>query len=452
MDSGLINRRWFVSLLCVALFGALAVLAEELIRREAERLHEGLRARVLADAAILRARLEGELNSTLYLANGLSGYVSAYPTLEAERVDVVLSQVYRHGRHLRNIGLAPGNVIRFIYPLQGNERAIGLRYEDLPSQWAAVKRAIETRSTVLAGPVDLVQGGHGLISCIPVFLPNGLYWGLISLVVDADSFFAAADRERNERGFHWALRGKDGLVGATDIIFGDAQLFEKEPVRLPIRIPGGAWEMAAAPAEGWRIDEERLFHLRLGAFLLSLLVALLIHLALEERIHIRYLALHDALTGLPNRRLLNDRLELAIAQARRNRVTFAVLYVDLDGFKPVNDRYGHKAGDRVLAVVARRLQRHFRRNDTVARVGGDEFVLLLPDVGSQTKAQVVVEKVTDLIAQPIQHGDQMIHIGASVGVSLYPHHGETPDALIDHADAAMFWEKREIPQSKAGAL
>jgi diguanylate cyclase (GGDEF)-like protein len=452
MDSGLLNRRWFVFLLCVALFATLVVLAEGFLRREAERLQGNLRARVLADAALLRARIEGELNSTLYLANGLSGYVSAYPTLEPERVDVVLSQVYRHGRHLRNIGLAPGNVIRFIYPLQNNEKAIGLRYEELPTQWDAVKRAIASRSTVLAGPVDLVQGGRGLISRTPVFLPNGLYWGLISVVVDADSFFAEVDRERAKQGFQWALRGKDGLAEAGDIVFGDAQLFEKKPVRLPIRIPGGTWEMAAAPAEGWRIDEERLFHLRMGALLLSLLVALLVHLALEERIHIRYLALHDTLTGLPNRRLLNDRLERAIAQAQRNRRTFAVLYVDLDGFKPVNDRYGHRAGDRVLAVIARRLQCNLRRSDTVARVGGDEFVLLLPDVGSQANALVVVEKITDLIAQPIQHGDQVIHIGASVGVSLYPHHGETPDALIDRADAAMFWEKRESPEPKAGAL
>lgn len=451
MDSGLLDRRWFISLLCVALFGVLVVLTEKIVQREAEWLHESLRTRVLADASILRARIEGELNSMLCLASGLGDYVSAYPTLEADRVEIVLAQVYRHGHYLRNIGLAPGNVIRFIYPLQGNERVIGSRYEDLPSQWAAVKRAIETRNTVLTGPVDLVEGGHGLISRTPVFLPNGLYWGIISLVVDADSFFTAVEREQNERGLDWALRGTAGLTGARGTIFGDAQLFERESVRLPIRIPGGAWEMAATPAEGWRIDEEQLFRLRLGAFLLSLLVTLLIHLALEERIHIRYLALHDALTGLPNRRLLNDRLERAIAQARRNRLTFAVLYVDLDGFKPINDRYGHKAGDRALTVVARRLQRHLRRNDTVARVGGDEFVLLLPDVGSQAKAQVVVEKVTDLIAQPIQHGDQMIHIDASVGVSLYPHHGETPDALIDHADAAMFSEKKEILQSQAGA-
>jgi diguanylate cyclase (GGDEF)-like protein/PAS domain S-box-containing protein len=164
---------------------------------------------------------------------------------------------------------------------------------------------------------------------------------------------------------------------------------------------------------------------------------------------VRILAQHDALTGLPNRRLMGDRLAQAIAQARRNQEMAGLLLIDLDNFKPVNDEHGHRAGDEVLRVVALRLKECVREVDTVARYGGDEFVIVLSAVNRPRDAGLVAEKVIAALAQPIpalwmsQHGRLAadVRIGCSVGISLYPQDATTPDALIRCADSAMYMAK-----------
>jgi diguanylate cyclase (GGDEF)-like protein/PAS domain S-box-containing protein len=158
--------------------------------------------------------------------------------------------------------------------------------------------------------------------------------------------------------------------------------------------------------------------------------------ASEERI--RHLAHHDALTGLPNRRLLEDRLGRALVQARRGQTYAAVMLVDLDGFKAVNDGHGHRTGDRVLAAVAQRLRRCVRETDTVARVGGDEFVVVLTDQRTPENAAAVAEKILGTVAEPVAVGDDRFEIGASIGISVFPRDGQSPEDLLKHADTAMY--------------
>jgi diguanylate cyclase (GGDEF)-like protein/PAS domain S-box-containing protein len=157
--------------------------------------------------------------------------------------------------------------------------------------------------------------------------------------------------------------------------------------------------------------------------------------------HIRYLANHDALTGLPNRRLLEDRLEQALQLARRNGHLVAILFIDLDHFKPINDRYGHRIGDRMLQEVAARLRGLLRGSDTVSRVGGDEFVLVLPEMSSEADAVETAQKVLDTMAKPYEIEAYALSIAPSIGISLFPEHGEEPEALLCHADTAMYRAK-----------
>ncbi|AAU90382.1 diguanylate cyclase [Methylococcus capsulatus] len=438
MPADWLARPRFVSAFSIVVFLLLAAFGEYVVRIEAERLRVIAQNQVLAEASTIRARLEGELYSTLYLANGLSSYVSAHKALDPAAVKIILSTVFGYGRHLRNIVLAPDNEVRFTYPLKGNEKVIGFRYQDNAEQWRAVKRAMETRTTVLSGPVDLVQGGRGLISRTPVFLPDGEYWGIVALVINIDSLFATINKDRRPARITWALRSNDETGEKGRILFGDAWLFDHDHVNLSIAIPGGSWELAATPAEGWRPPGKRLLVLRIATLALSGLIAALVFLVLFERIRIQHLALHDSLTDLPNRRLLDDRLERAIAQARRNRDGFALLYVDLDDFKPINDRFGHRAGDHVLVEIARRLRGALRRADTVARVGGDEFMLILPGARGRHGAMTVVQKLAGIICQPIGYKGQYLNVSASIGVSTYPENGVTADALISHADGSMY--------------
>ncbi|OYY57583.1 MAG: hypothetical protein B7Y50_14965 [Hydrogenophilales bacterium 28-61-11] len=155
------------------------------------------------------------------------------------------------------------------------------------------------------------------------------------------------------------------------------------------------------------------------------------------------LALHDALTGLPNRRLLFDRLELAIAHAHRNKSSIAVLYLDLDGFKQINDTLGHDAGDALLAMVANRLVSAVRQEDTVARLSGDEFVIALWEMNHTDHAGTLAAKLILALAQPyrIQGGD--VSVTASIGVALYSPHGETAETLMKRADTALYEAKRK---------
>jgi diguanylate cyclase (GGDEF)-like protein len=165
----------------------------------------------------------------------------------------------------------------------------------------------------------------------------------------------------------------------------------------------------------------------------------------EQERHFRGLAYHDELTGLPNQRLFDDRLSLAIAHSSRERSRLAVLYLDLDGFKAVNDSFGHGLGDRVLVELAGRLRGSVRGEDTVARLGGDEFAVLLPQVTGAADAGRVVHKLVDALRAPFVVDGSEVAIRASVGVAVFPDDGDSAGALVRSADAAMYRAKQRRP-------
>lgn len=162
----------------------------------------------------------------------------------------------------------------------------------------------------------------------------------------------------------------------------------------------------------------------------------------EHQQRLEHLAHFDPLTQLPNRMLLADRMQLAMAQTERSGKILGVCYLDLDGFKPVNDLYGHATGDRLLIEVAQRLKSCVRGGDTVSRLGGDEFVMLLSGLDSVHECDLAVGRVIHLLTQPFQIGGHSIAISASIGVTLFPHDGADADALLRHADQAMYEAKQ----------
>lgn len=163
----------------------------------------------------------------------------------------------------------------------------------------------------------------------------------------------------------------------------------------------------------------------------------------EQQQRLERMAHFDALTQLPNRTLLADRLQLALMQASRNKDLLAVAFLDLDEFKPVNDRLGHEAGDKLLMEVAQRLKRCVRAGDTVARLGGDEFVMLLVGLESIQEVQYAFDRVLAVLADPFALKGESVSISASIGVTLYPLDGADPEMLLRHADQAMYTAKQE---------
>lgn len=159
--------------------------------------------------------------------------------------------------------------------------------------------------------------------------------------------------------------------------------------------------------------------------------------------HVRFLAHHDALTGLPNRMLMMERLEHALAHAHRHGLMLAVMFLDLDRFKNINDSLGHALGDQLLKTVAQRLTESVREDDTAARLGGDEFIIILEAVSTPEDVVGIAQKLVDSLAQPVMLGRQETVVSSSIGISIYPGDGESADALIKHADIAMYRAKEQ---------
>lgn len=161
----------------------------------------------------------------------------------------------------------------------------------------------------------------------------------------------------------------------------------------------------------------------------------------EEKIH--RLAHYDALTDLPNRRLLTDRLQRALSHAKRNKLNLAVMFIDLDKFKAINDSVGHEGGDILLAAAAKRLQICMRDSDTLSRLGGDEFIVLLPSIAALDDAVFVAQKVLNTLREPFNISGQAYSISASIGIAVFPENGTNEKMLISRADTAMFLVKHQ---------
>ena len=188
-------------------------------------------------------------------------------------------------------------------------------------------------------------------------------------------------------------------------------------------------------------DSTAPIHSRKGQVIGAVMVFHDVSRAQAKAFKMTYLAQHDHLTDLPNRLLLGDRITQAISMSRRQFKHLAVLFLDLDGFKPINDSLGHAIGDKLLQMVAQRAVACVRRSDTVSRHGGDEFVVLLPEVGDAKDAGLTAEKILTALAKPYVISEREIHLTASIGISTYPENGRDAYSLIKSADAAMYQAK-----------
>ncbi|MBR9829765.1 MAG: sensor domain-containing diguanylate cyclase, partial [Oceanospirillales bacterium] len=217
-----------------------------LVQQRAEQI---LQMEATVVLARMRARMESEINSVLYLSRSLTTFVAVQPQSTPERWRELSREIVGEAPLVRNIGLAPDNVIRFVYPLQGNEAAIGLDYRTNAQQWPAVEEAMSSGKMKLAGPVPLIQGGHGLIARTPIYYQDDAvrrYWGLASIVVDYDRLLGQADVHEVLGGFNIAIRGADGEGEQGDLFFGEEVVFEQALAKMSVYFPSGSWVMAAS--------------------------------------------------------------------------------------------------------------------------------------------------------------------------------------------------------------
>jgi diguanylate cyclase (GGDEF)-like protein len=405
------------------------------------RIEGNRKVELISFGSLLQTRLTRELDNALFLTGGLKSYlVVRQGVLVRSEVDAILRQLYHDARHVRNFGVAVGYRLIYLYPMKGNEKVFGLDYRKVPGQLAAVQRVIDGGAPVLLGPMKLVQGGQGLIYRVPVSV-RGKYWGLISTVIDSESLLADTFALAKAQKVDLAIRGRDARGKDGEVFRGDAKVFGQSGAELvEVNVPGGKWVIAirGGPGSFPAID---VWRLRLLVWGLAIFLGWGAYALLQQRARLARLAMFDTLTGLPNRTLIEDRLERAVAAQRRNPATVsALLFADLDDFKHINDEHGHRAGDAVLQGVAERATSALRDVDSVGRWGGDEMIVLLENAG-RDKIPELVDRVRRAIETPIDYAGLKLQVGVSIGVAIVPDDGDGVQDLIRRADRRMYEDK-----------
>jgi diguanylate cyclase (GGDEF)-like protein len=429
--------------------GAIWAVLQTFVWLEQDRRSQAERAVLQAEAATVRARLESTLNATLSLSLGLSTFVLTKPEFTEADLAPIAASLIRMQPAIRNVAIAPDNEISFVYPRKGNEKALGLRYLHTPNQREAVLRLMREQRPITAGPLELAQGGVGIINRIPIVFTqadgSSRYWGLASVMIDPRPIFEQAGLLDSRSGVRFALRGKDGLGERGAVFLGDAALFDKpDAVRMNIIIPGGTWQLVAARAVP---TATRGVGLQALLLLLAAGVGGLVGYSLSAHQRIRDMAMYDSLTGLANRHQFNLRGHDMFALAKRSGRPLTLLNIDVDDFKSVNDTFGHAAGDTVLVQVAHTLRDCFRETDLLARLGGDEFVVLLPDTSKGPALDALLDRLRNAV-EVVLPGSAPVRLGISVGVAVCSVHTASLDALMRQADEAMYLFKERVQQSR----
>ncbi len=585
-----------------ALIVVVGVLADLQNREAAE---QDLRISVSERIGLMRAKLEGNINGNVQLVRGLISTLKTEPDMSQERFAELSSHLFTDNSQLRNIAGAPDLVISLMYPMAGNGRAIGLDFRKNAAQREAVLQVRDEGKMIIAGPVDLVQGGQGVIGRFPVFTEvdgERAFWGIVSAVIDAQRLFEDSGLLDPDLPIDIAVVGRDAKGASGEQFFGQAHVLASSPVTADVVLPNGSWQLAAIPKTGWEPDsfaiwwrraliiaagflvllpiliaghsseqrkrsmrelqirEESLQRLsrrlelaldasKVGVWELNLETDELVwddrmrelydvpdtvkkpdvdvwrgtlhpddaqraeaefeealrsrgqyrsdfrvvsrkgavrHIRAKAAVHdvgnapriiglnwdvtadvklqdalkqaksemeqrnaeleatkakIEHMALHDSLTGLPNRRFLDIELSGSATGSKRGRSARALLIVDLDRFKQINDTFGHAAGDALLIHVSEALRSLIRPTDFVARIGGDEFVIVCRQYTDATYLTGLAESIVEHMREPMIHNGNECRFGVSIGISTAEYGIDEASQLLVNADLALYQAK-----------
>lgn len=432
-------------------FGVVFILSTVLINHEFERIRENLKHQAFVNLLTLGARLEGEVNAHLIVLRGLKAEIAINSDITQSEFMQLVDEFLLTKLSIRHVALAPDLIITNIHPIVGNAAALGLDYRDMPTQLSSVQTSIQRNEIILTGPVNLVQGGTALVARVPVFIgeERDMLWGIISGVIDDQDLFINAGLSESLWGLDIAIRGKDGKGDMGEVFYGKEATFENDPVTVDVILPLGRWQLAASMKKGWVVsDKQTLSFFGIG-FLVSLVTAMAAYLiALNYREKLvaidtaNYRASYDGLTGLANRYHFSQRFTMMIQEHHRRKHKFALFFIDLDYFKEVNDNWGHHVGDELLKLFATRMGRIVRAEDLVARLAGDEFVIVLNDLESATQAELLAEKLQLELGEPYVIDGQYLSVTHSLGIAMFPQDGENMELLLQNADRAMYEAKR----------
>lgn len=418
-----------------------------LFNMEQNRLHRE-RERVAYITSTYAARIQHIIGVILQSTYTLEALVKQEKGT-VSRFDAVAGDIFRLYPGLYNVALAPGGVIRQIFPPEPNRAAVGHDLLHDPARMEEARAARDTGRLTVAGPFDLIQGGRAVVGRLPVFWEDSagkpFFWGFVCTSFRFPEALAPAQLPDLEaQGYAYALWRQHPDTGQRQVLASSKAGPLSAPLEYHVELPNTRWTFSVAPIGGWE-DYAALTVPAIMAVIICLLLAflagLLVSLAARKKA-LEQLSRTDILTGLANRRMLMERLERAVIESAAAHTCFALCYMDLDGFKDINDTLGHKAGDDLLRGFALRLASGIGVRDTAARLGGDEFVLILRDVGDAAGCRERLNSILPALREPFCLGKRTVRIGASIGIALYPDDGKDEDILLRRADHAMYQCKR----------
>jgi diguanylate cyclase (GGDEF)-like protein len=402
-------------------------------------------------ASILERRLSSVFTSAQILA-----FEVEHRDGDNEWFDEYANNLIQSIGGIENLQLAPDGIIEKIYPLEGNESAIGLDVVSMPRLREEAMLAIKDKRLFALGPVPLVQGGVAVISRAPIFLYRGtqreIFWGLASAVIYLDNLLEATQLKQLENeGYQYSLSRKHAGTNEKIILSSSFTPLTDIQSSTDLILPVGTWTLSVS-----KTLDAQLTARSITGYVISLLVAFLLSIALyailiqplrlrklvkEKTTELQQLAYQDPLTGLPNRRYLQDRLPRILYSNQKRKRISDFIYFDLDNFKRINDTIGHDVGDKVLALVADRLNKLKGRSDLVVRLGGDEFGILIGDINDQKEAETHANKILESIRAPLKMDTKEYILSTSLGIAMIPEHGYDLVTIMQNADMALYQAK-----------
>ncbi|WP_308636830.1 bifunctional diguanylate cyclase/phosphodiesterase [Paenibacillus silvisoli] len=480
------RKTWFILLLITLVLGSCFWWITSAYSRW---LHKEVYHDAAVELSSNASSLTLALERRLLLSDGLKAFVDTSlmnkGSLDRQHFDSFAESFIGAQQGIRNLSVYPGGVAQYVYPLQGNQSVIGIdlfRHTDPDIRANAIRTKAMYTKTIF-GPFELTQGGLGMLSRQSVFV-DGRFWGFVSIVLDVPPLLEEAGLANINKGIDLAVKANGS------VIFGDSHLFNRTPLLDNVFLVEGSWEVAALPSKA-KLDaiDTKVQIIQLICLLALILLVYLIYIqmtqkhklqvmvsertnnltianqqleatyeeliATEDELRTQYrllegteqtlrqLAYRDTVTGLNNRVFFQERLEETIMSARSKNRRFALLFIDLDQFKLINDTLGHSYGDHLLKEVGQRLSMLLTNGESFSRIGGDEFTIIIPYVKDIAHVQHMAQQVVNLFQQPFILQQMEYYVTASIGVTIFPDHSVEADQLMKFADAAMYRAKDE---------
>jgi diguanylate cyclase (GGDEF)-like protein/hemerythrin-like metal-binding protein len=433
--------RPLIAVLCSSII--LMIVFCTLISAEINRMKEKEINRVTHDYVHFYNHIQGFFTDNINLMTGFSAYIQTFEQYDDKEISDYLANLTRNNAfYIRDIGIIQDTTIKWIYPLEGNEKALGTDLSKVKDQAPSIRYVKTNLTNHFDGPRQLVQGGTGYIIRIPI-LKDNTYWGIASVVLDDKKVRDLFTEYEKECHLKVAILNKSA---DNKLFFGDPSVVSDDNLSFSSQFSGNEWMIYVVSTEPGFINWNYIILLSIVGVIAGIFVSRFVYryMSETERVKARNVMLNqavyrDRLTGLYNRSFFDVRLHEEIDAANRYKTTFSIIYFDLDHFKDVNDQYGHSYGDKVLVKISESVGQFIRSCDVLARWGGEEFVILMPET-LLNGALSAAEKVRNQI-ESIEH-PLVGKVTASFGVAEY-YPDEYMGSLLKRVDSALYRAKAE---------